>query len=537
MWRQRTLASQILLGVLAILAVTMSIGGALFVVYSRHNLDRQYEQRAVDIANSVAQIPDVRAALPAGDPQHVIAGLAANVKRATGAAYVVVADRTGLRYSHPNPALIGQRLEEPVIALDGHDHVGIDHGSLGRSANGKAPVRATDGSIAGEVSVGILEKEVSGQLRHEIPAIVLYAGFAFAVGVLASWLLSRLIKRATFGLELSEITSLLQEREAMLHGIREGVIGFDARGRINVINGEARRLLHITETGTGRHLDEVVPPGRLHELLAGDAGGTDQVALTDDSLLVVNRMPVVLGGRDAGSVITLRDRTELEALMRELNAVTGLTIALRAQEHEFTNRLHVLSGLLELGEHDEAASYLAEISAASITAGEALRSRVAPPVVAALLLAKVSIAAEQGVELIVTADSHLDASADEAQTVLTVLGNLVDNALEALLGQPDPRRVSVELSDESGLRIVVADTGPGIAADVVNDIFKDGYSTKAPRAELRRGLGLALVHRLVHRAGGTISVSTGPGARFEVWLPRLARTPPVDAQAGAPGSR
>ncbi len=536
MWRQRTLASQILLGVLAILAVTMSIGGALFVVYSRRNLDRQYEQRAVDVANSVAQIPDIRAALPAGDPGHKIAGLAAQVRVATGADYVVVADRTGLRYSHPNTSLIGQRLEEPVIVLDGHDHVGIDHGSLGRSANGKAPVRGADGSIIGEVSVGILEKEVSSQLRHEIPAIALYAGFAFGIGGLASWLLSRLIKRATFGLELSEITSLLQEREAMLHGIREGVIGFDSRGRINVINNEARRLLHITETGTGRHLDEVVPAGRLHDLLAGDLAGTDQVALTDDSLLVVNRMPVILGGRDAGSVVTLRDRTELEALMRELNAVTGLTTALRAQEHEFTNRLHVMSGLLELGAHDEAASYLAEISSGSITAGEALRSRIAPPVVAALLLAKVSIATEQDVKLLVTEDSHLDAAADEAQTVLTVLGNLIDNAFEALAGRPDPRRVTVALSDTNGLSITVSDTGPGVEADVVGEIFQDGYSTKAPRAELRRGLGLALVHRLVHRAGGTISVTTGPGARFEVWLPRRARRAPVDAPAGAAGS-
>ncbi len=478
----------------------------------------------------------MRTELATGDPRHAIADLAAEVRQATGAAYVVVADRTGLRYSHPNPKLIGQRLEEPVIVLDGQDHVGIDPGSLGRSANGKAPVRAADGSIVGEVSVGILEKEVSSQLRHEIPAIALYAGFAFGIGVLASWLLSRLIKRATFGLELAEITSLLQEREAMLHGIREGVIGFDARGRINVINNEARRLLHITETGTGRQLDDVVAPGRLHDLLAGDCGGTDQVALTDDALLVVNRMPVVLGGRDAGSVVTLRDRTELEALMRELNAVTGLTTALRAQEHEFTNRLHVMSGLLELGAHDEAASYLAEISSGSITAGEELRSRVAPPVVAALLLAKVSIAVEQDVELVVTADSHLDATADEAQTVLTVLGNLVDNAFEALAGSPDPRRVTVGLSDDSGLRIVVADTGPGVAPGVVDEIFQDGYSTKAPRAELRRGLGLALVHRLVHRAGGTISVTTGPGARFEVWLPRIAGGPrAAAAHAGGQG--
>jgi two-component system CitB family sensor kinase len=532
MWRQRTLASQILLGVLAILVVTMSVGVALVVSNSRHTMDRQYEQRALAVANAVGQIPEIRAALVSGDPNHVIRRLAADVARATGAAYVVVADRTGTRYSHPNPALIGQRLEEGVVVLDGHGHVGIDKGSLGRSANGKAPVRATDGRIIGEVSVGILEKEVGTQLRHEIGVIALYLGLALGIGVLASWVLSRLIKRATFGLELSEISSLLQEREAMLHGIREGVIGFDARGRINVINNEACRLLNVSASATGRQLDEVLPPGRLRDLLTGAATGTDQVALTDEFLLVVNRMPVVLGGRDAGSVVTLRDRTELEALVRELNAVTGLTNALRAQEHEFTNRLHVMSGLLELGAYDEAAGYLDEISTGSITAGEALRARVAPQVVAALLLAKVSIAVEQGVEFVVSDESHLDATAAEAQMVLTVLGNLVDNAFEALAGQPEPRRVTVQLSDEDGLRIVVSDTGPGVPADVVDEIFRDGYSTKSPRADVRRGLGLALVYRLVHRAGGTITVTHGPRARFEVRLPR-ATGAARDAARGA----
>jgi two-component system, CitB family, sensor kinase len=472
------------------------------------------------VANAVAQMPEIRTALVARDPNHVIQGLAKDVATATGADYVVVADRNGVRYSHPNPALIGLPLEEGVPVLDGHSRVGIDHGSLGRSANGKAPVRSADGTIIGEVSVGILETEVAARLRDEIGLIALYLGLALAVGVLASWVLSRLIKRATFGLELSEITALLQEREAMLYGIREGMIGLDARGRVKVINNEACRLLDVSAAAVGRHIDDVVPRGRLHDLLTGKQPGADQVVLTDEHLLVVNRMPVVLGGRDAGSVVTVRDRTELESLIRELNAVTGLTNALRAQEHEFTNRLHVIAGLLELGAHDEAAEYLAEISSRSITAAEELRSRIAPPVVAALLLAKVAIAVEQGIELIITDASHLAATAAEAQTVLTVLGNLVDNAFEALASQPEPRRVTVELSDADGLRINVTDTGPGVGAEFVDEIFRDGYSTKSPRADLRRGLGLALVHRLVRRAGGTITVTPGPAARFEVWLPR-----------------
>ena len=378
MWRSRTLASQILVGVLGILVVTIVLGGALYIELTRRALDRQYETRAVDIAAAVAQIPEVRAGLAKPDPHGVIQGLATQVQRGTGVDYVVITDRSGIRLSHPNPALIGQRLEEPVAALDGRTHVGIDPGSLGRSANGKAPILDPTGAVIGQVSVGILERNVASQLRHQALLIALYSALVLALGVAASWLLAHTIKRVTFGLELSEIASLLQEREAMLHGIREGVLGFDTEGRVNLINNEARRLLRISSTATGQHLDELVPAGRLHDLLAGNVSGTDHVVLTEEYLLVVNRMPVRLGGRDVGYVVTLRDRTELEALIRELHAVTGLTAALRAQEHEFTNRLHVIAGLLELAGPEEAAAYLAEISQTSLASGEELRARVAP---------------------------------------------------------------------------------------------------------------------------------------------------------------
>lgn len=520
MWRTRTLASQILVGVLGILVVTIALGGLLYVELTGRSLDRQYETRAVDIAATVAQIPEVRAVVTHRDPRRVIQGLASQVQRSTGADYIVVTDRSGVRLSHPNPALIGHRLEEPVAALDGRNHVGIDKGSLGRSANGKAPIFSSDGKVLGQVSVGILERNVASQLHHETAVIALYSALVLVLGVAASWVLARTIKRATFGLELSEIASLLQEREAMLHGIREGVLGFDAKGRINLINNEARRLLGITSTATGQHLDALVPAGRLRDLLAGELAGPDQVALTDEYLLVVNRMPVVMAGRDVGSVVTLRDRTELEALIRELHAVTGLTAALRAQEHEFANRLHVIAGLLELTGPEEAAAYVAEISQTSLGQGEQLRARITPPAVAALLMAKVTVAAEQDVQLVIDDSSHLDQPTVDHQALITIIGNLINNAVDAVAGQPEPRRVTVQINDNNGeVFISVTDSGPGVPPGAIDEIFTDGYSTKNPRGEMRRGLGLALIHRLAYRAGGSVTVSSGPGARFEVRFP------------------
>ncbi len=531
MRRSQTLASRILVAVLAILVITVGLGVVLVLRDDGQALDQDYEQRAVGIAETVAQDPEVATAVLARDRDHVLNALAARVAAASGAAYVVITDREGVRFSHPNPALIGQRLEEPVAVLDGRPHTGIDPGSLGRSANGKAPVRDSGGTVVGQVSVGILESDVADQYRSEALAIALYALLVLAIGVAASWLLARSVKRLTFGLELHEFAALLQEREAMLHGIREGVVCLDDRERVTVVNGEAERLLGLGPDAVGRRVDTLFPGGRLPDVLVGRVQGNDLEVLTDDALLVVNRRPVALGGRSVGSVVTLRDRTEAVSLLRELRALSGLTSTLRAQEHEYANRLHTMSVLLDMGEIGEAREYLAELATGSLGRAEDLRARIHPPAVAALVTAKMAVAAEHAVTLVVSPTSRLDQPRARAADLMTILGNLIDNALDAVAGRPEPRTVTVELADDAdGVRLVVTDSGPGIAADDPSVVFTDGWSTKPERDGLRRGLGLALVHRIVRRSGGTIEARPGAGARFEVRLPP-ARVPTSPAMA------
>lgn len=524
MWRLKTLASRILLAVLGILLATVVIGGVLDVQLTKRTFDKQYQDRARAVANVVAEIPQVQTAVVHGDPTNIIPALANRIAKASDATYIVVTDRGGVRFSHPNADLIGRRLEEPLAVLDGKDHVGIDHGSLGRSANGKAPIFDTTGQVIGQVSVGIIETRVSAAVKQQVWVIALYSAIALGLGALVALVMARTLKRATFGLEPSEIGSLLQDREAMLHGIREGVIGFDAKGRVTLINDEARRLIGLRGNVIGKPVDEVFPPGRLRDVLDGHSQGPDQEILTDDSLLVVNRNPVVVAGRDVGSVVTLRDRTELEALVRELHSATGLANALRAQEHEFTNRLHVIAGLIGLGELDEASRYATSVSDSHLTSAEDLRARISPAVIAALLSAKMSVAVEREIDLVLTASSHLDVPDDDAQNLMTIIGNLVDNAMDAVALQPGPRTVTVDLRDDDDIRVAVSDNGPGISAELLDALFLDGYSTKAPRSGSRRGLGLALVQRLVHRAGGHVGVSSHDGgARFDVHMPQLGR--------------
>ncbi|WP_442543582.1 ATP-binding protein [Arthrobacter sp. KN11-1C] len=518
-WKARPLASQILVWLLCILFVTVTLGALLYTQISNQTLEDQYRLRALGIATTVAQMPEIVTSLGNGDPTHTIQAIASKVQSQAQPDYVVVTDRKGVRYSHPNPSLIGQTLEEPVAVLDGQTHVGIDKGSLGDSVNAKAPVRAADGTVVGQVSVGILETTESSELTKQVLLIAGYSAVVLVISAMGSALLARRIKRVTFDLEPVEIASLLQEREALLHGIREAMIGFDDDGRVTVINSEARSLLHLEENVLGEKIEDLLPAGRLRSLLTGQISGTDQIVITEDALLVVNRMSVALAGRSIGSVVTLRDRTEVEGLVRDLRSVEGLMEALRAQEHEYANRLHVVDGLLELGDVDQARNFVSRISDTSRSLGEGLRSRIEPPELAALLLAKITVAAEQDVTISVTDDSQLRQPFLETQALLTIVGNLLDNAVEILSEQPAPREVSIQLDDSSGIFICVTDNGPGVPAELLGTITADGFTTKEPRPGMRRGIGLALVSRIVHRAGGTMDVFPGPGGRFEIWLP------------------
>jgi two-component system CitB family sensor kinase len=346
------------------------------------------------------------------------------------------------------------------------------------------------------------------------------------IGGAGSFLLARAIKRVTFGLEPAEIASLLQEREALLHGIREGMVGIDDAGRVTVINGEARRLLHLDNTPLNRPVEELIPAGRLRDVLTGEAPGADQTIITDDSLLVANRMPVSVGGRSVGAVVTLRDRTEVEALVRDLRALEGLMAALRAQEHEYANRLHTVGALLHLGDIEQARTFISGIADTSRSLGEGLRSRIEPPELAALIYAKITVAAEQDVCVAVSDESRLREPGLGTQDLLTIVGNLLDNAVDAVSSLPGPREVTLTLDDSSGVFVSVTDNGPGVPAEAVDDVVRDGFTTKNERPgkadgpALRRGIGLALVTRIVRRAGGTMDVFAGPGGRFEVWIPR-----------------
>jgi two-component system CitB family sensor kinase len=524
----------------AILVLTMAGGFYVLQRDMRGQLNDQFERRALSIAQTLAAEESVAIQVADGRPGGPLQVMATQERKQTGALFVVITNAKGIRYTHPNPALIGTPVTyhdpEPTTSepfRTGRGWLGIQRGSLGSVAAGKAPL-FLNGRLVGEVSVGFpvaggpSASNVTSAWSGALPSLILYLLGALAVGVLAALALARRLKRQTFGLELSEIAALLQEREAMLHGIREAVLGYDTGGRVLLANDAARDLLGLPAEFAGRKLRYMLPPGRLADVVTGEVTGSDLLVLHEDRVLVANRMPITRNHQQLGWVVTFQDRTESETLKRALDEVTGLADTLRAQSHEFANQLHTLVGLVELGHYTEAVEFVTGLSAARGELTDHLVEAIGEPKLAALILAKVSLAGERDVELRLLPDSRLVQRITAITPVLTVVGNLIDNAIDAAALAPAPVSVSgksgrqVELTlgaAEADLLIRVRDTGPGVPHDMRDQIFTDGVTTKSSATGARRGLGLALVRQIAEGMGGMVSVGQDGGAVFTAVLP------------------
>jgi two-component system, CitB family, sensor kinase len=487
------------LGWFGIILSTVGIGFVVSYVHAKNQLDEESGQQSLTIARTVASIPEIKRAFAASHPQKIIDPIAERIRHMTRASFVVVANRRGIRFSHPNPKMLGKSLlhdpgENPAPVLAGREVIVTEKGSLGASVRAKVPIYSLDGrKVIGLVSVGVLQRTLAGKLRSDLPVILIPPLLGLALGAIGSVLLARRIKRQIFGLEPEEIATALEQREAMLHGIREGAVTLNVSGQITLLNDEAKRLLGLDEDAIGRRIPEVFPSGRVRDVLLGKIHERDQVVVVGDRVLVTNYVPVEVRGKQIGAVVTLRDRTELDSLLRQLDDVRNLAEALRAQEHEFAHRLHVISGLIELGRYDDAIHFITSSTESHQALAAALTQSVGDQVLVALLLGK------------------------------AIIGNLVDNGLDAAAMNGAGGIVELSFAaDDRGLAICVHDSGPGVDPGVVEDIFKDGFTTKATRGEARRGLGLALVSQAVRRRGGRITVEHRDGALFTVYLARPA---------------
>ena len=555
--RTRSVAMQMV--VLQLVLVCLLVVGVLALAFTDAQQDqrRQAEQTVLAVATTVADSPLVDTALATAAPTTVLQPYAEQVRVDSQTDFVVVMSVSGTRYSHPDVTQIGGQFRGSIEqAARGERYVEEFTGTLGPSVRAVVPVLRA-GRVVALVSVGITTDAVQRSVLPNVPGIVLAGLAVLALGGLGAWLIGRRLDRQTDGLAEDELRRMADYYDAVLHSVREGLVLLDRQHVVRLANDEATRLLALPADPVGRPLTGLGMPVELVERLTGndrnDTGPAkedevhDETFVVGEHVLVVNRAAAVRQGRLLGSVVTLRDRTDLQRATGELAAVRGLADSLRSQNHEAANRLHTVVSLVELGRVDDAVDFATQ----ELELAQRLTDRVVvavdDPVLAALMLGKTAQAAERGVRLVLAPGSTVHAHGFEAHDLVTILGNLVDNAMDAaqglhgsslVTGAEPGRSPEVEVlveADAGRLHIRVGDSGSGLQPGDREHAFRRGWSTKSAHGSSDRGIGLALVQATVRRLGGRVSVGTSPlgGAELDVLVDPTA-TPSrgrVDASA------
>lgn len=537
--RRLSVAAQLLLLQLAIMIGVLATVLWLLVGQSLRDFETQEGRRTLSAAESLAVTPLVMAMLHDPSPATQNAALTAveSVRAVGSLTEAAVIGQDGVITAASDPALMSEPAPDAYV-----------NGDIARSWTGtveddgrtlllsRVPIYDETGELVGAAVAARAYPGLAERVGAVLPDLAVTILAFGAIGIGGSYLLSRRLKRQTLGMEPSEIARLVEHREALLHGVKEGVIAVDGDLRITVLNDAARELLGWGDVETGRRLDGGWVDADVMRMLRPDKGSTDDdesdvdvPLVVDDRLLVANRRPIRARGVRIGTVTTLRDRTELIALRSELNTSRTTTDLLRAQTHEFTNQLHTVSGLIQAEARDEALRFIWGISENRHALIDAVTQRIQDPPLTALLIAKASAAAERHVDLRIDEEAELHSvEIDLSHALVTVVGNLIDNAVDAVAGAP-VAEIDVDISDDgTTIQVTVQDSGAGLGDHDTERLFERGFSTKRDHAVGGRGYGLALVRQICRTHGGDASaVDSGEGAVFTAVLHRRSDDGPT----------
>ena len=510
-----TLSRQLLaLQMIVVVLVVLAVAG-VSAVQTDQAFRRHESRRLLATAEATASEVVVRSGMTDLDAQTALGTRLERVRAAAGASYVLAISADGRVVPDSVPFRDDDLQLQPAV-VDGASWVGEEKRHGVRAIEAQVAVLGDEtygepGEVLGTVVLGRVYPSRLEVLRAGAPDVFLYLALAGVIGVVGSLLLARRVKRQTLGLEPSEIVRLVEQREAMLHGVREGVVGVDRNGVVTFANDEAGGLLGVEGPLLGRPVDELGCSPELTAILRGTASGEDLVVAEGGRLLVLNSQPVRVRGVQTGWVTSMRDRTELLGLREELARAEAGTDTLRAQVHEFRNRLHVIAGMAELGRVEQVRDFVQAVTAGLDDRVAEVTGKIADPALASLLVAKSSRAHELGVGFDLSEDSVLSAQeATLSADLVTVVGNLVDNAFEAV--EPGGR-VEVDVRESDGRIVVrVSDTGRGIAAEDLARVFELGWTTKTGADARSHGFGLALTRMACRRHGGSVTVEEGNGA-------------------------
>lgn len=533
MYKQKYIVSlQTMITVLVCLVVTFSLLITDILISDRvaESTKKSLEKEIIEISRIISNTPVVIDALATqqlnDDP--AIQAYVEKIRIVSGVQFITVMDMNRERKSHPNTDIIGQRYEKSDVdpAFKGQEVISFETGSMGQSLRAFSPVVSAEGQQVGVVLVGMTIDNISQAVYESRLNIIFGICLGLLIGIIGSLLLARYIKQIMFGMEPFTIAKLFEERNAMLNSAREGIIAVDQDSNITIVNKEALRILRragIAGEPIGRKIEEYLPNTRLRNVLQLGKPELDQDQDVNGVTLLTNRVPVNVDGTIVGAIATFRDKTEISRMAEQLSGVRTYADALRSQTHEFMNKLHVILGMIRMGCYDRLNEYVNQIAHRYQAEIGFIVKKIKDPVMAGFLLGKLSKAREEGIEMKIAEECFLPET-DESRVVhelITIVGNLIDNAMEAL-DNSAIKQVCVNFSyDEGILTIRVSDSGPGMDDQLKRQIFEKGYSTKG----LNRGLGLYLLKHSVDRLDGEIEIISEPGkgTEFCIVLPYKKR--------------
>ncbi|MDN4075122.1 ATP-binding protein [Fictibacillus terranigra] len=531
-----------------ILGLVLLLGLLLIVLltgYFSYKESKQIEDNkgkmALELSKSISFMPTVIHAFETSDPSQTIQPLVEKIRKHTGAEFIVVGNTSGIRYSHPISSEIGKKMTggDNERALKGEYYVSKAKGSLGLSLRGKSPIYDKQGRIIGLVSVGFLFEDINQQIMNNFLKVLFVSLFALLVSVIGSFLLSRNIRRDTMGLEPFEIAALYKEKNAVYHSVKEGILAIDKEGRITNMNQSAKKLLHIE--GSVRHMkvDGLFPSDYLYEVLKHGNPLTDKEMFWKDKTVIVNCTPLFHQNKISGVVASFRDKTEVEQMINTLSEVKRYSEDLRSQTHEFTNKLYVLYGLLQLGEYQQAIEMVKSETQILHVQNSVVFNQIKDTKVQAILLGKLGKASEKKIQFEIASDSFLEELPMHFQlsSLIVILGNIIDNAFEAVYHVKDPKVTLFATDIGSDIIFEVEDNGKGLNEHEILLLFDRGYSSK--QGDEPRGYGLSNADEAVRDMNGIIEVQSNPGKGtvFTVYLPKKDKGADLNDQSSDSGRR
>lgn len=520
-----------MIGLISLLIVGIFIVFAGFLhSFISNTIEDQVGKRALSVARSVAEIPEVRAAFQLEDPASVIQETVAPIRDETGAEFIVVGNRDGIRYSHPNQERIGEEMiggDNERALQDGEEYVSRSTGSLGLSIRGKVPVLSESGDIIGVVSVGFLNEDVQSIIANQSQSLWITLLAVVLLGIAGAIFIAGYIKKLLSNMEPEEISDLLLQKEAIMQSTHEGMIAVDNEGIITMMNKAANDILfnETQQTGdyAGKPISELLPHTAFSDVLENGESRYDKEMILGESIVLINQVPLYREGTIAGAVSTFRRKTEMEHVTRELQQIKQYANTQRAQTHEFSNKLYTILGLLQLNQYQQAIDFIKKERNIQQERSHFLTQNVADPVVQGMLQGKINQGNELAIDISIHPDSQLNHQYHgiKQEALITGLGNMLENAIESVKhNQEEEKQITIFFTDlGDDVVMEVDDSGPGITEEDATYIFEQGYSTKEKE---NGGTGLALSRHIVRQAGGEIMLEEGEmgGACFVMIIPK-----------------